>query len=408
MTSTHSTDHVSVLVVGGGPVGTTLAGALAQHGIVVGLVDATPPDVYKNASFDGRVFAFSQGSFNVLSALGLGDAFLSMAEPISDIRVSDDHSPFFLQYYEADAGKNPMGYMVPHDRLRRLLYKAVYTRPDIKVWAPEKIVELKQSECCVTARMESGRTITADLCVGADGYRSFVRQSVGIKTLEWSYGQKAVVCNITHEHPHQGIAFEHFIPSGPFACLPLQGLNSSIVWTQTPRNADSLMNLTADQFNLKMNQAFGPFLGELKVSGKRWSYPLEAMIAKSYVDHRVVLVGDAAHRIHPLAGQGLNLGIRDIAALTEVLVEAGRLGLDLGSRVGLERYQRWRRFDNLVFTGVMEGLNRSFSTTNPVVKGFRNIGLGIINRLPKVKAHLCRHAMGVAGSLPKMVEGRPV
>ncbi len=241
-----------------------------------------------------------------------------------------------------------------------------------------------------------------------DGRNSPLRRAAGIRTIEWNYPQVSIVCTVSHEAPHRGVAVEHFLPAGPFAILPMTGHRSSIVWTERADLAPRLMALDDAGFTRELARRFGDFLGALEVVGPRWSYPLSLMHAERYSAPRLALVGDAAHVIHPIAGQGLNLGIRDIAALAELVVDARRLGLDIANPDALERYERWRRFDNVMLAAVTDGLNRLFSNALPPVKLARDLGLAAVDRLPPLKRFLMRHAMGVVGDLPRLVRGEPL
>jgi 2-octaprenyl-6-methoxyphenol hydroxylase len=251
----------------------------------------------------------------------------------------------------------------------------------------------------------SGAALRARLVAAADGKASPLRQSAGIKTVEWSYPQAGIVTTVEHEHPHRGIAIEHFLPAGPFAILPLKGDRSSIVWTERADLAPRMMALAEPDFARELARRFGDFLGALRRTGPRWAYPLAFLHAERYVAERLALVGDAAHVIHPIAGQGLNLGLRDVMALSECLIDARRLGLDLGDAEALQRYERWRRLDNWMLSAVTDSLNRLFSNAVPVVKTTRDLGLAAVNRVPPLKRLLMRHAMGLVGDLPRLARG---
>jgi 2-octaprenyl-6-methoxyphenol hydroxylase len=253
--------------------------------------------------------------------------------------------------------------------------------------------------------LAGGGRILAPICVAADGRNSALRAAAGIKCVSWDYRQTGIVCTVAHERPHRGTAQERFLPAGPFAILPMTGNRSSLVWTERADLAPAILALAADEFLAELALRFGDHLGRLSVVGPRWSYPLSLHHAESYVDRRLVLVGDAAHGIHPIAGQGLNLGLRDVAALAEVLVDAGRLGLDLGQADVLERYQRWRRVDVLSLSAVTDLLNRLFSNDIAPVKLVRDLGLAAVNALPPLKRVFMRHAMGSTGTLPRLLQG---
>jgi 2-octaprenyl-6-methoxyphenol hydroxylase len=247
--------------------------------------------------------------------------------------------------------------------------------------------------------------LQGELIAACDGRHSPLRRDAAIETIAWDYPQASIVCTVEHALPHRGVAVEHFLPAGPFAILPMTGNRSSIVWTEHAALAPELMALAAAPFVVELARRFGDFLGEIAVIGRRWSYPLSLMHARRYAAERLVLVGDAAHVIHPIAGQGLNLGIRDIAALSELIIDARRLGLDIGDSQALEHYQRWRRVDNLILAGVTDGLNRLFSNSFSPLRLARDMGLAAVDRMPPVKRLLMRHAMGMVGDLPRLVRG---
>jgi 2-octaprenyl-6-methoxyphenol hydroxylase len=402
----HDTIQADVLIVGGGMVGLTLATAMASGGMTSAVVDRTAPDAMLEAVFDGRTVAIAHGSQCLLETIGLWAAMAPAAEPILDIRVSDGGSPLFLHYDHHDVGDHPLGYIIENRNVRRALFGALSDRP-------ARIADLARDPEGVTATLDDGRRIAAGLVVGADGRNSWTRRQAGIRVSEWSYEQTGLVCTVAHRRPHRGIAHERFLPAGPFAILPMTddpdaGHRSSIVWTERGDLAPALLALDDTEFTAELARRFGDFYGGLTVVGPRWSYPLGLLHAERYLDHRLVLVGDAAHAIHPIAGQGLNLGLRDVAALAEVLVDARRLGLDLGSAATLERYQRWRRFDNVALAMAMDGLNRLFSNDLGPVRLARDLGLAAVNRLVPLKRLFMRHAMGVVGDLPRLIRGQPL
>ena len=279
-------------------------------------------------------------------------------------------------------------------------------------WRRGALGEVERRPGHVAARLEDGRQIRARLLIAADGARSKLRQEAGIAAAEFAYGQTGIVATVAHELPHGGVAHEHFLPSGPFAMLPMTDYEgrhrSSIVWTERRELAPSLLALPDGEFAAEIERRFGLSLGRIEVLGQRWSYPLRLIHAARYADHRLVLVGDAAHAIHPIAGQGLNLGLRDVAALAEVIADAFRLGLDIGSSVVLDDYQRWRRFDALLLIAVTDSLNRLFSNDLAPLRLARDLGLAAVDRLPPVKRLLMRHAMGAAGPRPRLLRGLPL
>ena len=412
-----------VLVIGGGMVGMTLACALADAGVAVVLVDAEPPAARLGADYDGRSSAIAFGSQRILAGIGAWDAMAAEAEPILDIRVTDGDgvgrtSPRFLHYDHqalsgraaaADAGAPPFGWIVENRAIRRALVARVAALPRIAHLAPATALGVERLPGGVSATLDSGARVTARLVVAAEGKHSPTRRAAGIPVTEWSYGQTGIVCTIGHELPHDGVAHEHFLPAGPFAVLPMtttaEGHRSSIVWTERSALAPAMLALDDDAFAAEIMGRFGLSLGPIRVLGRRWSYPLRLMHAARYADARLALVGDAAHVIHPIAGQGLNLGLRDVAALAEAIVDANRLGLDVGQADVLARYERWRRFDTMMLLAVTDSLNRLFSNDVALIRMARDMGLAAVDGLPPLKRLFMRHAMGLVGDLPRLVRG---
>jgi len=405
----HETIEVEVLIVGGGMVGLTLGCTLAGAGVPVAVVDRADPAIQTAPAFDGRVSAIAHGSRRALAGAGLWRGLATNAQPILEIRVSDDDSPLFLHYDHREIGDEPLGHMVENRHLRvNLLTEARARAAHLHLIAPAEVAAYERGPNAVTARLVDGRRITARLLVAADGRGSKIRREAGIAIATAGYGQTGIVCTVAHERPHRGVAHERFLPAGPFAILPMTGNRSSLVWTEHADLAPAIMALDDAAFGFEMARRFGDFLGALEVVGPRWSYPLSLLLAERYVDARLALVGDAAHAIHPIAGQGLNLGLRDVAALAETIVDARRLGLDIGAGNVLERYQRWRRFDSLTLAAVTDGLNRLFSNDFPPLRLARDLGLAAVNRLPPLKRLFMRHAMGMVGTLPRLVRGEPL
>lgn len=399
-----------VLIVGGGMVGLSLAAALGGAGLNIAVVDREDPGAALAASYDGRASAIAFGSRRVLETAGVWAGMEGEAEPILDIRVSDGASPLFLHFDHSEVGGEPLGHIVENRATRRALHERVAGIAGVSLHAPAEITGLETTAGAVQATLSNGARITAPLLVAADGRNSALRRRAGIAVTAWRYKQTGIVCTMGHERPHRGIAHERFLPSGPFAVLPMtddprHGYRSSIVWTERTALAPAMMALGDKQFSAELAQRFGPWLGAVRVLGRRWSYPLSLLNAARYVGDRLALIGDAAHAMHPIAGQGLNLGIRDVAALAEVLVDAKRLGLDLGSAGVLQRYQRWRRVDAVVLLAATDVLNRLFSNDIAAVRLARDIGLAAVNRLGPVRRFFMRHSMGVLGELPRMIRG---
>lgn len=406
--------EADILIVGGGLVGLTLGHALAGAGLRTVVLDRADPAKVQDAAFDGRASAIARGTQQMLEALELWPGMADLAAPILDIRVSDARvgerpSPFFLHYDHSEVGDAPLGYIVENRAIRRSLFAAL-PKPGLHYLAPTELASLERGVNAMTARLADGRRITAPLAVSAEGRNSRLREEAGIKVTRWDYPQSGIVCTVAHELPHEGVAHENFLPSGPFAMLPLTDdaagrHRSSIVWTEKRSLVESLLALPDAAFSLEIERRFGGSLGALEAIGPRWSYPLSLLIAQRYTDRRLALVGDAAHGIHPIAGQGLNLGLRDVAALAEILVDAWRLGLDIGSQPVLERYPEWRRFDTLALVAVTDSLNRLFSNDIAPLRLARDLGLAAVERIPPLKRLFMRHAMGLTGDLPRLIRG---
>ena len=394
-----------LVVVGGGLVGLSLGIACAQAGLDTLVVDREDPSVMLAESFDGRASAIAYGSQQVLSALGIWAKLASKAEPILEIRVADDNAPLFLHYDHHEVGDHPLGWIVENGVLRGALLARVRELPHLTHAAPRTVTGVERSAAGALVRLADDGTVRAQLVAAADGKASPLRKAAGIRVVEWSYPQTGIVTTVRHERPHRGVAVEHFLPAGPFAILPLTGDRSSIVWTERAELAPHILAMDAADFADELRRRFGDFLGAVEPVGPRWSYPLAFLHAEDYAAPRLALVGEAAHVIHPIAGQGLNLGLRDVAALAEVLVDARRLGLDIGESEVLRRYERWRRLDNWMLSAVTDTLNRLFSNAVPPVKAARDLGLAAVNHVPPLKRLFMRHAMGVVGTLPRLVRG---
>ena len=411
-----------VLIVGGGMVGLTLAIALADAGVAAVVVDRADPARQVSAGHDGRASAIARGSSQALAAIGAWEPMAGAAQAILDIRVSDGRvgraaAPFFLHYDHAEAPDPdgtawPLGYIVENRAIRQALQARAAALPSLVQRAPADLAHLERGEGGrpVEARLSNGTAVRARLAVAADGRDSRLRAAAGIQVTTWDYPQAGIVCTVAHEEPHRATAHEHFLPAGPFALLPMtdgtDGTHrSSLVWTDRKGLVAAMMALDDGDFGQELTRRFGAGLGALEPLGARWSYPLSLMQAARVTGRRLALVGDAAHVIHPIAGQGLNLGLRDVAALAETVVDAHRLGLDPGGADVLERYARWRRFDTVVLLAVTDGLNRLFSNDIAPVRLARDLGLATVGRVPPLKRLFMRHAMGLAGDPPRLVRG---
>ncbi len=397
--------HVDVLIVGGGLVGGTLACALGEAGLTVAVIEIGDPNEALAAGFDGRASAVALSSRRLLEGIGVWSKMEGEASPILDIRVTEGKSRLFLHYDHREVGDEPLGHMVENRFIRRAILERMRQLESVRLLAPARLTRLDRGAGMAEAALADGRRIRAPLAVAADGRFSRVREDAGIRVTRWSYNQSGIVCTVDHEYSHQNVAHERFLPTGPFAILPLPGNRASIVWTEREDLATAMMKLNDADFRDELAGRFGDFLGRVEVVGPRWSYPLSLQYAHTSVKHRLALVGDAAHAMHPIAGQGLNMGWRDVAALAEVLADARRLGLDLGVADVLERYERWRRFDNTLMLAMTDALNRLFSNDIAPLRLARDTGLAMVNRIPPLKKLFMRHAMGVVGDLPKLMRG---
>jgi 2-octaprenyl-6-methoxyphenol hydroxylase len=414
------TERFDLAIVGAGLNGSLLALAAGEAGLRTALIDRLALKSMTEAGFDGRTTAISYTSQRLFQALGVWADVASVAEPILDIRISDaGHdgraSRFFLHFdhREADAGDPPaaaMGWIVENRFLRGALLRRLVACPSVELVAPDETLDTTRTADKVEVALKSGHRLVARLVASAEGRQGTMREDAGIGARAWSYNQIAIVLVARHELPHRGVAQEKFLPGGPFAILPMRDSEtgehrSSIVWTERASIARRLLELDTSRFQAEFARRFGDFLGKVDTIGPRWWYPLTLMHAERYVEERMVLVGDAAHGLHPIAGQGYNLGVRDIAALVEVLIEAKRLGLDIGAADTLERYAQWRRADNLTMVAATDLLNRLFSNDIKPLRLVRDLGLAAVNRTPPLRRFFLRHAMGLVGDLPKLIRG---
>src|SRR3989338_5042777 len=374
-----------ILIVGGGLNGPALGLALAQGGLRVTVIDARPAPSRAEAGFDGRAYALAIASKRLLSVIGVWARLAGKVEAILKNKASDrlagqGPAPFFLTFDHAELEEGPMGFMAED----RFLYAAF----------------LDAMQDCAGLTLLSG---------GSGGGEPGRPGGAGIRRGGGGYGQTALVTAIRHEHDHQGIAHQFFMPAGPLATLPLPGgHHSSIVWSETDATAQAIQALPDDQYLQALRPRFGDFLGEIALAGDRFTYPLSLSLANSFTAPRVALVGDAAHGVHPIAGQGLNLGFRDVGALAQVLVEAHRRGEDIGAPDVLERYQRWRRFDSTALALGMDSVNRLFSNDNPILRAGRDIGLGLVNAIPALRRGFMRQAAGLKADVPKLLAGKAI
>lgn len=399
--------NTDVLIIGGGLVGGLSACALARGGVDVVVVDADDPKTLLKAEYDGRCSAIARSVHNAFVALDLWPHMEKEAGVIEDIRVTDGASSLFLHFDSLDLTGMPFGYMLENRTVRKALLKVLPKLEHATYLAPLRVESLERSASQVNATLSDGTTITAKLVIGADGRGSWVRKHANIDVTKWSYDQTAIVCTVETEKPHLGVAQEHFLPNGPFAILPMPGHKSSIVWTERSDTAPVMMGLSDEDFQSELASRFGDYLGEIKVLGKqRWSYPLTLQFAKRSIDQRLALVGDASHGMHPVAGQGFNMGARDACALAELVIATKKLGLDVGAGRVLEDYDQWRHFDNHVMLASTDALVKLFSNNFGPVKFARDLGLALVDRIPAAKKFFTKSAMGLIGELPEIMKER--
>lgn len=402
-----------VIIVGGGLNGPALALALAQGGLSVTVIDTRPAPARAEAGFDGRAYALAIASKRLLSVLGVWPSVADHAQPILQIKASDGRAgqgaaPFFLNFDHAEIEEGPMGFMLEDRFLYTAFLKAMTAEPRITLLSGETVTAQDITASGATVTLATGKTLSARLLVGCDGRTSGTAERAGIGRTGWSYGQTALVTAVAHELPHNGIAHQFFMPAGPLAILPLPGNVSSIVWSETDANAAAIHALSDEDYLVALRPRFGDFLGQISLAGARFTYPLNLTLANSFVAPRIALVGDAAHGVHPIAGQGLNLGLRDVGALAQVVIEAARRGEDFGAIDVLTRYQRWRRFDSTALALGMDAVNRLFSNDNQLLRAGRDLGLGLVNAVPGLRRGFMRQAAGLTGDLPRLLAGQAI
>ncbi len=404
-----SMDH-DISIVGGGLAGPTLALALARAGFRVCIIDRLPRDTRTDTGFDGRSYALALASVRLLRAVGLWADVAEHAQPMLQIKVTDGRAgegaaPWMMHFDHAEIEEGAMGQMVEDRHLRAAVLKHLDQSDRITQISGEAVVAQSPAPDGITLTLSSGKTVRSRLVIGADGRASGTAERAGIKRTGWPYGQTAVVCAVRHEQPHGGVAHQFFMPNGPLAILPLTHNRSSIVWSETDTRAQMLAALPDDAFLDELRPAFGSFLGEIALEGQRFTYPLNLTLAESLIADRIALVGDAAHGVHPIAGQGLNAGLRDVAALVDVLSDAKRTGQDFGGRQVLQAYQQWRRFDTATLALATDTFNRLFSNDNPLLRAARDMGMGVVNAIPGLRRGFVREAAGLTGDLPSLMRG---
>jgi 2-octaprenyl-6-methoxyphenol hydroxylase len=402
--------NCDVIIGGGGMVGMSLAIALAKGGLDVVVADPVPQSAATDAKFDGRVCALAYASVRMFQALGVWEHLAPLAQPINDILVTDaklgsEPSQFSLHFDAAEAHTEALGHIVENRHTRTGLFAVANTLSNLTFVAPAALTNLEYEGAGIVATLANGERYKARLAVAADGRPSPMRELMGLSIVSWSYAQWGIVATVEHEKPHNGVAYEHFLPSGPFAILPMTGNRSSLVWTEKDKIAPAMMKLDAEGFDAEIARRFGSHLGKATAAGPRWSYPLNFHLARGYVKPHFALAGDSAHGIHPIAGQGFNLGLKDAAALSQIILDAARLGLDIGSLDTLRKYERWRRFDSLVMAFAMDGLNRLFSNDIAPLRLLRDVGMGLVDAVGPARRFFMRHAGGDIGKLPRLMKG---
>ena len=400
-----------IVVLGGGLIGCAMALTLARHGLRVALVDRMAAEIRADPKFDGRAYAIAPGSANLLKALGLWDNLVDLAQPVQEISVADASpglaAPGWIHFDPAETTAPSLGWIVEDRFLRRALLTAL-ADAGVDQYAPADVVSTDAHPAGAFVRLDGQSDLDAQLIVACDGRRSTLARAAGIKYLAWSYGQTGLVSAISHDGPHNGVAHQSFFAGGPFAVLPLPGDRSAIVWSEQDAQANRIAALGDDAYLDEVRARVGDKLGKLELAGRRWSYPLGLAIAQNYTAPGMVVAGDAAHGVHPIAGQGLNMGLRDVAALTEVLVEARRRGEFIGSPSVTQRYEQWRRFDATAMALGMDGLNRLFSNNAPPIQAIRNLGMAAAAALGPARRTFMSVASGTAGDAPRLLTGQTI
>ena len=404
-------DRADVIILGGGLVGLALAAALDSSGLSAIVIDPANPAGRMTQAFDGRTSAVSSSSKRMFDTIGISDHFPEAGCPIRRIEVADGLEPGGLAFDPGDDDE-PLGWMHENRHLRTALLARAEAGKNIWLMWQAKPASVERGEHGVTVRLEDGRVVGSPLLIAAEGRNSPMRDAAGIRCARWKYDHSAIVSTLRHERPHDNVAYEIFYPSGPFALLPMtddaDGHRSAIVWSVKAEDAPGFLSLSDGDFAAEAEAAMGGFLGKIGLLAPRSTYPLGFHHAARITDHRLALAGDAAHGIHPIAGQGVNLGYRDAAALAQVLVEGARLGLDLGDQQLLTRYQRWRGLDTFMVSLATDSLTRVYGIPGRTASKVRRFGMGLINRIGPVKDRLMAEARGTSGDLPLLLRGLPI
>lgn len=406
-----NTTRADIVIAGAGYVGlaTAVSIAQAQPSLSIRIVDAAPQGVWQK---DERASAIAAAACRMLEQLGCWDDIAPHAQAITEMIVTDSKTadpvrPVLLTFSGEVAAGEPFAHMVPNKQLNAALRAKAQTL-GIVLTENVSVIDFSAGPNSTRLNLSNGEAVDASLLIAADGVKSRLRDKAGIRTVHWDYGQSGIVCTVKHERPHHGRAVEHFLPSGPFAILPLTGNRSSIVWTEKTAEAERLVNADPLIFESELELRFGLELGEIRAENKPRAFPLSLTLARDFVRPRFALVGDAAHGIHPIAGQGLNLGFKDAAALAETVAEAARMGQDIGALDILENYQRWRRFDTLRMGATTDVLNRLFSNESSGLRSIRDIGLGLVERMPALKSYFIGQAASQQVNEPRLLQGKPI
>ncbi len=402
--------ETEIVVVGGGAAGLTLAAALGTAGLPTVVIDREAPAVRAAPGEGDRTTALTYGSIRVLQGVGAWPRVEPSAAAITGLHIADNWSPLVLQVDPEDIGDHPYGYNVDNGDLRAALLDRLEEMPSVTHLAPAPVTGFEREDGRIAVHLEDGRRVRASLLVGADGRQSPTRAWSGIRTRHWQYDQTAIACVVAHDKPHRNVAVEHVMPSGPFALVPMPDLpdgrhRTAIIWCERRRDAPLYLDLPQPAFDAELQRRCGNRLGTVAQVGKRFAYPLSGLHARRYVGDRLALMGEAAHAVHPIAAQGLNLSMRDAAALAEVVADARRLGLDIGDAGLLRRYERWRRVDVMTTIASTDSFYRLFANSVPPLKAARDVGLAVLNRLPGLKRRIFHDAMGLSGTVPRLVKG---
>ncbi len=407
-------DVFDIVIVGGGLAGGLAAVALSDAGFRCAVVDAADPAAMREAAFDGRTTALSYASARVFRRLGLWGEMAPEAEPIRDILVTDGRaqnrfdrgtvSSFALHFDSRELDDTPLGWIIENRVFRNAIFNAIEGQKNISLFAPSRRDGATFGDGVAIIDLNDGRRLEGALVLAADGRFSALRTEAAIKTNNWRYKQTGIVATVAHERPHDGVAHEFFLPAGPFAILPMTSNRSSLVWTERADAAPAYLALDDEAFRTEIENRFGTYLGAVSLAGPRWSYPLAFTLAQSFIAPRLALIGDAAHAIHPIAGQGYNLGVKDIAALTDVLTEARALGLDIGAMTVLQNYQRWRRFDSATLALGGDLINRLFSNDFPPLRLARDVGMSAVGKIAPLRKFFMRQAGADLGTLPSLMQ----